>query len=139
MNKCDLVDRLVAEMGLSPQKMIAYWESKKAKSLIPKKRRSVKKAKIPGQAPESEEPIEIPANDKIFLRMKEILREHNDVPEEDITPQANILIDFGLDSLDFVELVMQYEREFGISIPDNVSEKFVKVYDAWKYISTYAK
>ncbi|MBL0318801.1 MAG: acyl carrier protein [Alphaproteobacteria bacterium] len=70
----------------------------------------------------------------IETRVKKIVSEHLDVEEESIASNASFIDDLGADSLDQVELVMAFEEEFGIEIPDEVAEKIVRVEDAVKYI-----
>lgn len=70
----------------------------------------------------------------IEARVKKIVSEHLDVEEDAIASNASFIDDLGADSLDQVELVMAFEEEFGIEIPDEVAEKIVRVEDAVKYI-----
>jgi len=56
------------------------------------------------------------------------------VDEADITPEASFTNDLGADSLDTVELIMEFEKEFDITIPDEEAEKIVTVGDAIKYL-----
>jgi acyl carrier protein len=67
-------------------------------------------------------------------RVKKIVAEHLDVDEGKITGNASFTDDLGADSLDQVELVMAFEEEFGIEIPDDAAEKIVNVGDAVKFI-----
>jgi acyl carrier protein len=67
-------------------------------------------------------------------RVKEIICEQLGVEEEEVTPTAKFIEDLGADSLDTVELVMAFEEEFGIEIPDEDAEKIVTVGDATQYI-----
>ena len=57
----------------------------------------------------------------------------------EVTPTANFSSDLGADSLDTVELIMEFEKEFGISIPDDKAEKISTVGDAISYIEENAK
>ncbi len=68
-------------------------------------------------------------------RVKKIITEQLGVDEEDVTPEANFVEDLGADSLDTVELVMAFEEEFGIEIPDEDAEKIVTVQQAVDYIN----
>ena len=68
-------------------------------------------------------------------RVKKIITEQLGVDEEDVTPEANFVEDLGADSLDTVELVMAFEEEFGIEIPDEDAEKILTVQQAVDYIS----
>ncbi|HET8761175.1 MAG TPA: acyl carrier protein [Nitrospiria bacterium] len=68
-------------------------------------------------------------------RVKKIITEQLGVDEEDVTPEANFVEDLGADSLDTVELVMAFEEEFGIEIPDEDAEKILTVQQAVDYIN----
>jgi acyl carrier protein len=68
-------------------------------------------------------------------RVKKIITEQLGVDEEDVTPEANFVEDLGADSLDTVELVMAFEEEFGIEIPDEDAEKIMTVQQAFDYIN----
>tara|TARA_B100000945_G_scaffold315381_1_gene314473 strand:- start:212 stop:445 length:234 start_codon:yes stop_codon:yes gene_type:complete len=57
------------------------------------------------------------------------------VDENKITASAHFIEDLGADSLDTVELIMQFEEDFGIEIPDEDAEKILTVQDAYTYIS----
>jgi len=67
-------------------------------------------------------------------RVKKIVVEHLGVEESKVTETASFIDDLGADSLDTVELVMAFEEEFGIEIPDDAAESIVTVGDAVKYI-----
>jgi acyl carrier protein len=67
-------------------------------------------------------------------RVKKIVVEHLNVDAEKVTENASFIEDLGADSLDTVELVMAFEEEFGIEIPDDAAESIVTVGDAVKYI-----
>ncbi len=67
-------------------------------------------------------------------RVKEIICEQLGVEEEEVTPNAKFIEDLGADSLDTVELVMAFEEEFDLEIPDEDAEKIVTVGDAIQYI-----
>ena len=66
--------------------------------------------------------------------MKKIVVEHLNVDADKVTDNASFIEDLGADSLDTVELVMAFEEEFGIEIPDDAAESIVTVGDAVKYI-----
>lgn len=70
----------------------------------------------------------------IEARVKKIVAKHLDIEEGKITTTSSFTDDLGADSLDQVELVMTFEEEFGVEIPDDVAEKIVTVEDAVKYI-----
>lgn len=74
----------------------------------------------------------------IEARVRKIISEHLDAEEDKITTNASFTDDLGADSLDQVELVMAFEEEFGIEIPDDAAEKILKVEDAVKYIEANA-
>ena len=61
------------------------------------------------------------------------------VDESDVKPEASFTNDLGADSLDTVELIMEFEKEFGISIPDDKAETIQTVQDAINYINENAK
>ena len=67
-------------------------------------------------------------------RVKKIVVEHLGVEEDKVTPDASFIDDLGADSLDIVELVMAFEEEFGVEIPDDAAEKITTVKDAIDYI-----
>jgi acyl carrier protein len=67
-------------------------------------------------------------------RVKKIVVEHLGVEAEKVTEEASFIDDLGADSLDIVELVMAFEEEFGVEIPDDAAEKITTVKDAIDYI-----
>jgi len=67
-------------------------------------------------------------------RVKKIVAEQLGVDEEEVTPEASFVDDLGADSLDTVELVMAFEEEFGIEIPDEDAEKIITVQNSIDYI-----
>ncbi|HVS16200.1 MAG TPA: acyl carrier protein [Thermoanaerobaculia bacterium] len=67
-------------------------------------------------------------------KVKEIIVEQLGVDEDEVTPEASFTDDLGADSLDIVELVMAFEEEFGIEIPDEDAEKIGRVKEAVEYI-----
>jgi len=70
-------------------------------------------------------------------RVKKIVVEHLGVEEDKITTDESINADLSTDSLDIVELVMAFEEEFGVEIPDDAAEKINTVGDANKYIEEH--
>ncbi|MDQ1327574.1 MAG: acyl carrier protein [Candidatus Poribacteria bacterium] len=70
-------------------------------------------------------------------RIKEIIVEQLGVDEEQITPDASFIDDLGADSLDTVELVMAFEEEFDVEIPDEDAEKIRTVQDVIDYLNTH--
>ncbi len=67
-------------------------------------------------------------------RIKKIIAEQLGVEEDDVVPDAKFVEDLGADSLDTVELVMELEEEFDISIPEDSAEKIQRVGEAIDYI-----
>ena len=67
-------------------------------------------------------------------RVKAIIVDKLGVDENEVTPTANFTQDLGADSLDTVELIMEFEKEFGVTIPDEDAEKIATVGDAISYI-----
>jgi acyl carrier protein len=67
-------------------------------------------------------------------RVKKIVVEHLGVEADKVTEDASFIDDLGADSLDIVELVMAFEEEFGVEIPDDAAEKITTVHDAIDYI-----
>ncbi len=77
-------------------------------------------------------------SDDIATRVKKIVVEHLDVELEKVQDNASFIDDLGADSLDTVELVMAFEEEFSIEIPDDAAETIQTVGDAVKFISEKA-
>ena len=75
----------------------------------------------------------------IASRVKAIIVDKLSVEETEVTNEASFTNDLGADSLDTVELIMEFEKEFGISIPDDQAEKITTVGDAVAYIEANAK
>src|SRR5262245_52647580 len=74
------------------------------------------------------------AEKPIEEKVKDIIVEQLGVNPEQVTPQASFIEDLGADSLDIVELVMAFEEEFGVEVPDEDAEKLQTVGDVIKYI-----
>ena len=72
-------------------------------------------------------------------QVKKIIVEQLGVDEDEVTSDASFVDDLGADSLDTVELVMAFEEEFSIEIPDEDAEKITRVKDAVSYIGTHTK
>jgi acyl carrier protein len=70
-------------------------------------------------------------------RIREIIVEQLGVEESQITPDASFIDDLGADSLDTVELVMAFEEEFDIEIPDEDAEKIRTVQDVINYLKEH--
>ena len=71
-------------------------------------------------------------------KVKAIIVDKLGVNESEVTVEASFTNDLGADSLDTVELIMEFEKEFGITIPDDASEKIQTVGDAISYIEEHA-
>jgi acyl carrier protein len=67
-------------------------------------------------------------------RIKQIIVDELGVEEGEVTENARFIEDLGADSLDLVQLVMKFEEEFGIEIPDEDQEKIQSVRDAYAYV-----
>jgi acyl carrier protein len=76
------------------------------------------------------------ADSTIEQKVKDIIVEQLSVNAEQVTPEAKFIEDLGADSLDTVELVMAFEEEFGIEVPDEEAEKLQSVGDVIKYIES---
>ena len=68
-------------------------------------------------------------------KVKDIIEKELGVEREKLTPEASFIEDLGADSLDIVELVMEFEKEFNIDIPDEDAEKLRTVGDAIAYLN----
>lgn len=75
----------------------------------------------------------------IATRIKAIIVDKLGVDENEVTPEASFTNDLGADSLDTVELIMEFEKEFNLSIPDEEAEKIGTVGDAINYITNNSK
>jgi len=71
-------------------------------------------------------------------RVKKIVVEHLGVEESKVTENASFIDDLGADSLDTVELVMAFEEEFSVEIPDDAAEKILTVNDAIEFITKHS-
>ena len=75
----------------------------------------------------------------VEAKVKDIIINELGVEAEKVTPEASFVEDLGADSLDTVELVMAFEEEFGMEIPDEEAEKLQTVRDAVNYIQQHAQ
>ena len=75
----------------------------------------------------------------IASKVKAIIVDKLGVDEKEVTPTASFTNDLGADSLDTVELIMEFEKEFNIAIPDDQAEKIGTVGEAISYIEANAK
>ena len=76
---------------------------------------------------------------EIATRVTSIITDKLGVEESQVTPEASFTNDLGADSLDTVELIMELEKEFDLSIPDEEAEKIVTVGDAINFIENAKK
>ena len=76
---------------------------------------------------------------EIESKVKEIIADKLGVDEADVKPEASFTNDLGADSLDTVELIMEFEQSFNITIPDDQAEKIATVGDAIAYIEENKK
>ena len=76
---------------------------------------------------------------EVEAKVKAIIVDKLGVEEADVVSTASFTNDLGADSLDTVELIMEFEKEFGIAIPDDQAEKIGTVGDAITYITENAK
>ena len=72
-------------------------------------------------------------------KIKEIIIDKLGIEESEITESASFTNDLGADSLDTVELIMEFEKEFNVSIPDEDAEKIGTVGDAISYLKDHGK
>jgi acyl carrier protein len=75
--------------------------------------------------------------EEITQRVSALVVDHLGVDAGEVKPEASFIDDLGADSLDIVELVMAFEEEFGVEIPDDAAEKISTVGDAVSYISEH--
>ncbi|MDD2243396.1 MAG: acyl carrier protein [Dysgonamonadaceae bacterium] len=76
---------------------------------------------------------------EVAERVKSIIVDKLGVEETEVTETASFQNDLGADSLDTVELIMEFEKEFNISIPDDQAEKIATVGDAVSYVEEHSK
>ena len=72
-------------------------------------------------------------------KVKEIIVEQLGVDADQVKPESKFVDDLGADSLDTVELIMSFEEEFGVEIPDTEAEKIKTVQDVINYIEAHKK
>ena len=73
-------------------------------------------------------------NDEVFEKVKRIIVDQLSIAEDSVTKEASFIDDLGADSLDVVELIMAWEEEFDMEIPDTDAEKISTVNDVVEYI-----
>ncbi|MDI3482065.1 MAG: acyl carrier protein [Tepidanaerobacteraceae bacterium] len=74
---------------------------------------------------------------EILDKIKKIIAEQLGIDEDDVVPEASFIDDLGADSLDIVELIMAFEEEFDLEIPDEEAEKIKTVQNAIDYIKNH--
>jgi acyl carrier protein len=79
------------------------------------------------------------ADTAVQEKIRQIIVDELGVDEAEVTENARFIEDLGADSLDLVELVMRFEEEFGIEIPDEDAEKIQSVRDAYSYVEQHKK
>ena len=72
--------------------------------------------------------------EEVASKVKDILVEKMGIAETEVTPDANLIKDLGIDSLDYAELVMEFEHTFDVRIPDEDAEQLTTVNAAVEYI-----
>lgn len=77
--------------------------------------------------------------DEIQQKVTSIITDKLGIPETEVTPDASFIRDLGIDSLDYAELVMEFEQRFDIRIPDDDAEKLVTISSAVEYIRSKVK
>jgi acyl carrier protein len=77
--------------------------------------------------------------DEIEKKVTTIITDKLGIPETEVTPDANFVKDLGIDSLDYAELVMEFEQTFDIKIPDDDAEKLANISSAVDYIRSKVK
>ena len=75
---------------------------------------------------------------EISSKVKAIIVDKLVIDESEVTDDSNFMSDLGADSLDTVELIMEFEKEFDLQIPDDEAEKITTVGEAIKYIESKA-
>ena len=82
------------------------------------------------------QPLQLMSDKSIEARVKDIIVDQLGVNADQVTPEAKFVEDLGADSLDTVELVMAFEEEFDIEVPDEEAEKLQSVWDVISYITS---
>jgi acyl carrier protein len=75
---------------------------------------------------------------EVLDRVKQIIADQLSIDEDQVVPEASFIDDLGADSLDIVELIMAFEEEFDMEIPDEDAEKIKTVQDVLDYIKNHS-
>ena len=75
-------------------------------------------------------------SENVFKKVTEIITEKLGIPESEVTADASFVRDLGIDSLDYAELVMEFEQTFDIKIPDEDAERMGTIGSAVEYIKS---
>lgn len=81
----------------------------------------------------------MPTQESVLAKVTEIITEKLGIPASEVTPDASFVKDLGIDSLDYAELVMEFEQTFAIKIPDDDAEKMNTIGTAVDYILSKVK
>lgn len=76
--------------------------------------------------------------ENMFEKVRDIIAEQLGIEASEITPESTFVDDLGADSLDIVELIMAFEEEFNMEIPDEEAEKISKVGDVVEYLKSHS-
>jgi acyl carrier protein len=77
------------------------------------------------------------ANEEVYGKIKDLVSKHLNIDESEVTKEASFIEDLGADSLDTVELIMSFEEEFDIEIPDEDAESIKTVQNVIEYIEAH--
>jgi acyl carrier protein len=77
------------------------------------------------------------SNEEIYNKVKDLVSKHLNIDEKEVTKEASFIEDLGADSLDTVELIMSFEEEFNIEIPDEDAESIRTVQNVVDYIQEH--
>jgi acyl carrier protein len=79
------------------------------------------------------------SDSEIAAKVVEVVARQLEVDPDQVTPETSFINDLGADSLDTVELIMEFENEFGVNIPDEEAENIQTVGEAIKYVKEHLK
>ena len=133
---------VLTEMGVIPQSIEEVEEEAIVEQSSPENNTTQAASYPPPYNPPMNPPIYRPSNfygSEIASKVKAIIVDKLGVDEAEVTDSASFTNDLGADSLDTVELVMQFEKEFGVTIPDDQAEKITNVGEAIAFIEQNAR